>query len=280
MNLSNQTLEPTRLKPGGGRGIFGGTVKVRPMRRYTLWSLVLHLVLFLVLSFTITPPQRPIFAEPIYSVAVIEGPVPNNAPPKPVPKQLEKPKPAPVEKKPEPKVEQKQDVVKVKEPEVVKPEPKKTDPPKKEEVKKPVVEPPKEKKPLKAPAKRPDKAALPPTKTNAAETPPEPVAVGMVDQKDFKHNYYLDRVRALIAQNWKAPASQAGLSEALVHFVIHRDGTFEAVEVRKSSGQGFYDRAAMRAVTSVSRFPPLPQSYSGSELGITVMFNTVRGGGE
>jgi protein TonB len=144
---------------------------------------------------------------------------------------------------------------------------------------KPVVKAPRkpEKKPLKPPAPRPDagETAAAEVESPVKDAPEEPVSLGMVDQKNFRHSYYLELIRARLAKEWNEPRTDARVTKVSVHFVIRKDGTVTAVEIREASGSGVYDRAALAAVRGVDRFPPLPESYAGDEIGITVVFQTM-----
>lgn len=215
-----------------------------PMRRYTLLSLGIHVLLVSAISFPLIRPQRPIPAEPIYEVALIQWPEPNFVPPKPAktptkPKQVEKPKPLP---KPE-------DAVVV--PEKSEPKPKPVKDPEPKKIESPVPE--------KTPVEIPD-------------VPEEPVSMGDVDQRDFKHDYYLQQLRRILARAWDPPVGGTGIVRTSVHFVIHRDGTVVTPEVTAPSGWRLYDRSALGAVLSVKKLPPLPEAYKGDQLGLTVNF--------
>jgi protein TonB len=94
----------------------------------------------------------------------------------------------------------------------------------------------------------------------------------MVDQRDFRHDYYLDLVRGILARAWQSPRGNTQLVQSHVHFVILKDGTAIDPETRQGSGWAAYDRAALGAVLRAGKFPPLPEAYSGDRLGITVVF--------
>jgi TonB family protein len=233
----NPTKAPTRRKEA--RQPEAGSA---PMRRYTLFSLGIHILILTSLSIPWARRERPIFADPIYEVALIPWPEPNFEPPKPV----VKPKPKPPELKPKP-------------PE---PEPK----PKLETV--PLNE-------EKAPPKESPKPEPKPVETVKAEESPEaedPVSVGVVDQPDFKHDSYLQLLRRLLARAWDPPAGGEGVTQATVHLVILKDGTVADTEIRSPSGWSLYDRSTLRAILTVKKFPPLPEAYSGDRLGLTVNF--------
>ena len=57
-----------------------------------------------------------------------------------------------------------------------------------------------------------------------------------------------------------------------MHFVIERDGRIHDAAVEAESGNGTFDRAALRAVLEASPLPPLPFGYSGAYLGVRLIF--------
>jgi protein TonB len=198
------------------------------MRRYTLFSLGIHVLVLTFVSLPWTQRERPIFADPLYEVALIQWPEPNYEPPRPA-----------LRKEPEPERKAKP-----------KPKPK----PKPETVA------------LEAKTKTPEKAE--------PEPPPaeEPVSLGQVDQRDFTQDWYLQLIKARLARAWDPPSGGEGMMQASLHFIIRGDGSIGEPEVRSSSGWTLYDRSTLRAVMSVKKFPPLPESYSGDQLGLTVNF--------
>jgi outer membrane biosynthesis protein TonB len=240
----NPTKAPTRRKearqPGAGS---------HSMRRYTLFSVGIHIAFISLISFPLVRPHRPILAEPIYEVALIKWPESNYLPPKPAQaREREKP----VEKlKPRPK--QKDEVVVPKE---KTPRPKPT----------PKTEPEE-----KTPATSPKLVEIP-------NAPEDPVSLGMVDQRDFKHDYYLELLRGILARAWDPPRGGTGVIQTSLHFIIQRDGSILDPKVTVTSGWNLYDRSAMGAVLGVKKLPPLPEAYSGDQLGLTVNFQRMGDG--
>jgi TonB family protein len=173
-------------------------------------------------------------------VALIKWPEPNFEPPKPAAKPKPKPpEPKPPEPKPKPKLE---------------------------------TGPLKE---TKSPPKETPKPETKPVETKPVKEAPQaedPVSLGVVDQPDFKQDSYLQLLRRLLARQWDPPGGGDGFTQASVHLVIKKDGTIVDPEVRNSSGWSLYDRSTLRAVLAVKKFPPLPEAYSGDELGLTVNF--------
>jgi TonB family protein len=89
---------------------------------------------------------------------------------------------------------------------------------------------------------------------------------------DFPYTIYIDRMKTLIGQRWLRPQAVGGGVTATVYFVIDRDGTIRDAKNEISSGNGTFDRAALRAVLEVSPLPPLPFAYNGTYLGVRLTF--------
>ena len=88
---------------------------------------------------------------------------------------------------------------------------------------------------------------------------------------DFPYTIYIERMKSLIGQRWLRPQVGNG-TVATVSFTIDRDGTIRDVKNEISSGNGTFDRAALRAVLEASPLPPLPFGYNGTYLGVHLTF--------
>ncbi|MEA2164015.1 MAG: periplasmic protein TonB [Thermoanaerobaculia bacterium] len=88
---------------------------------------------------------------------------------------------------------------------------------------------------------------------------------------DFPYTIYIERMKSLIAQRWFRPQSGGG-TIATISFTIDRDGTIRDAKNEISSGNGTFDRAALRAVLEASPLPPLPFGYNGTYLGVHLTF--------
>ncbi|HEV2721495.1 MAG TPA: TonB family protein [Thermoanaerobaculia bacterium] len=88
---------------------------------------------------------------------------------------------------------------------------------------------------------------------------------------DFPYTIYIERMKTLIGSHWFRPQVGAGPTTT-VHFVIERDGTIREAKVETESGNGTFDRAALRAVLESSPLPPLPFGYTGNYLGVHLNF--------
>jgi TonB family protein len=88
---------------------------------------------------------------------------------------------------------------------------------------------------------------------------------------DFPYTIYIDRMKMLIGQRWLRPQTASGVNTT-VSFVINRDGTIRDAKNEILSGNGTFDRAALRAVLEASPLPPLPFGYNGTYLGVHLTF--------
>ncbi|HET7453884.1 MAG TPA: TonB C-terminal domain-containing protein [Thermoanaerobaculia bacterium] len=91
------------------------------------------------------------------------------------------------------------------------------------------------------------------------------------DSADFNYSYYVSRMLATIGANWFKPTDQA-VSPPVIFFRIGRDGTISDVQIERTSGLPFVDRAAQRAVMVSSPLPPLPADFHESSLGVHLRF--------
>lgn len=139
----------------------------------------------------------------------------------------------------------------------------------------------------------PPPAALPPARPAAAlhipkalaAAPPPPAAPAPLGQpagatqgsgpitvtaSGFPFTWYLQAVQRKVNEKWSPPA-HAG--RAVVMFEIGRNGEVRRPKLENSSGDPVYDRAAMRAITDATPFPPLPDEFKESALLIHLGFD-------
>jgi TonB family protein len=118
----------------------------------------------------------------------------------------------------------------------------------------------------------PKPAAAPATNNQPPATNAIPVGgTGAVVEGDFPYTIYIERMKTLIGQHWFRPQATAG-EAATVKFVVDRDGTVHDAATETPSGNGTFDRAALRAVIESSPLPPLPFGYSGTYLNVHLTF--------
>ena len=92
-----------------------------------------------------------------------------------------------------------------------------------------------------------------------------------VSASDFPFAWYIRAVQQKVNQRWDARA-QPGRQPVLV-FDIGRDGRITGLAVEKTSGNGFYDQQALRAISEALPFPPLPAEYPDQRLKVHFEFS-------
>ena len=133
-------------------------------------------------------------------------------------------------------------------------------------------------------------AKAPPTPSERPTTdaprvapPPPPVPLGRRDGSpqgsgpmtlnvsDFPFAWYLSRVQAKVTERWVGKALPG--QQPVAVFEISREGQVSRVAIEKSSGNSYYDQAALRAITEANPFPPLPAEFPGQTLRVHLGFN-------
>jgi len=131
--------------------------------------------------------------------------------------------------------------------------------------------------PVPAPTAPPPRA-----ETAAVPTPPAPPlgrpsgsALGSgavtLNVSDFPFAWYTRIVASKVTAAWSARALEGRQPVAV--FEIGRDGQIIKMSIEKSSGNPYYDQAALRAITSANPFPPLPQDFKEPFLRVHMGFN-------
>jgi TonB family protein len=127
----------------------------------------------------------------------------------------------------------------------------------------------------------------PPTETPAPEVAraaaPPPVPLGRRDGAvtgtgamtlnvtDFPFAWYLGRVQAKVTERWSGKALPG--QQPVAVFDISRDGQVSRLSIEKSSGNSYYDQAALRAIAEANPFPPLPAEFKEPSLRVHLGFN-------
>lgn len=116
----------------------------------------------------------------------------------------------------------------------------------------------------------------PPKPASNQQPATEAVAVGAagvtgLEGGDFPYTIYIERMTTLIGNRWLRPQSASGVP-AVIYFAIERDGRVRDATIETPSGNGTFDRAALRAVLEASPLPPLPFAYNGTYLGVHLTF--------
>ncbi len=92
-----------------------------------------------------------------------------------------------------------------------------------------------------------------------------------LDGANFEYSYYLSIVQDRIGSNWVR--TYIGKGKVKIYFRIKRNGNIVGAMIEESSGDVGLDRVALRAITASSPLPPLPEGYTGDNLGIHIWFN-------
>jgi TonB family protein len=104
----------------------------------------------------------------------------------------------------------------------------------------------------------------------AEETAPAPPSVGAGKKQEsvavasttseFRFPPYLLIVRDKVERNWSPPPGVKG-ARVKVMFKVLRTGRVGEAKLVESSGNFYFDQAAMRAILASSPFPPLPEGF-------------------
>lgn len=106
-------------------------------------------------------------------------------------------------------------------------------------------------------------AAIPPMNTKIE---------AKVEGLDPNSSYYGNITRK-IEIYWSPPfESTAEIKEAVVNFILYPTGRIEDPTIEKSSGNAFFDQAALRAVYEANPFPPFPQGIRDPSLKVHFSF--------
>jgi TonB family protein len=127
-------------------------------------------------------------------------------------------------------------------------------------------------------------------KTAETSRPPETASLGAptgsvtgagaltLDVSDFPYAWYLRQVLQKVEQEWQRQNQPNDPPQKpQVYVEIQRDGSIKPPAIHKSSGNSFYDNAALRAVMAASPFPRLPDDWTKPSLRILFTFDLRRG---
>jgi len=89
---------------------------------------------------------------------------------------------------------------------------------------------------------------------------------------DFAFDWYLALIQSKIEQNFRPPPGRRKALMAVLEFRISKGGEVVGLQRKQSSGDFLFDQAAERAVRAAGRFPPLPETFGATELGINFEF--------
>lgn len=83
---------------------------------------------------------------------------------------------------------------------------------------------------------------------------------------------YFKIVRQRVWSEWTESAVYGSNQTCIIGLTIKRNGDVTDIRVEKSSGNGFYDSVAIRAVRNASPLPPLPTTFPNDEQRVRVQF--------
>ena len=99
-----------------------------------------------------------------------------------------------------------------------------------------------------------------------------------LDVTDFPYTWYLRQVLQKVEERWQTQnRSNEPTQKPRIYVEIRRDGSIAPPRIDQSSGSSFYDRAALRAITEASPFPPLPAEWANPSLRVLFNFDLKRG---
>jgi TonB family protein len=120
---------------------------------------------------------------------------------------------------------------------------------------------------------KPEKPATEPAEQEPVPSPPsapaaktggksEGVAVSAgAGSEDFKFPPYLAIIRDKIESHWNPPPGAVQGAKAKIQFTVLRSGRVGEVKLQDSSGNFYFDQAAVRAILLSSPFPPMPEDF-------------------
>ena len=110
-------------------------------------------------------------------------------------------------------------------------------------------------------------------------SPPAQSSRATVAASRFPYGWYLSVVQGKVSSNWDQPSARLIGEDALtvvVSFRIRRNGSVEAIAIRRSSGRSTVDQSAAKAVGESTPFPPLPDDFLEDRLDVTIDFTITR----
>ncbi|HLE41310.1 MAG TPA: TonB family protein [Nitrospirota bacterium] len=98
----------------------------------------------------------------------------------------------------------------------------------------------------------------------------QPVAVTVALGQEFKFPWYLTIIRDKIERHWNPPPGAREM-KAKVTFSVLRSGQVAGnPRLEVASGNFYFDQAAMRAISTSSPFPPLPEEFFKESIEVSV----------
>lgn len=214
------------------------------MNRFTLLSILLHLLLFGTIALSSRNTFKSIPKMEVYKVSLAPLPQPKVAgiPEPPA-------EPPPTIKEPEKKVEEKK--------------------------------PPEEKKAVTTKDSKGTKESKPTKETKKKGLPdglpdirPQ-IYTG--SGRGFTYSYYLNILLNKIAQNWNNPYRDKDvILKSIVYFEVDKNGVISNIRIEEDSGDEIYNESTIRAVALTKKLPPLPEEFSDDYLKVHLEFLTAK----
>ena len=104
------------------------------------------------------------------------------------------------------------------------------------------------------------------------EVQPTSKSRNAASQSSAGTNHYYGMIQDLIQDQWRNTPLVADAPVVVLKFRIARSGEISQIRIDKSSGNGYYDSAARRAVNAVNPLPPFPPDISDSFLDVRFQF--------
>jgi len=130
--------------------------------------------------------------------------------------------------------------------------------------------PPKKEAPPQPQTVQPPAAAQPATAASGTRSGVRTEGVALsAPSEDFQFPPYIALMHDKIGRNWNPPPGAQGI-KTKVQFSILRSGKLNESKLLESSGNYYYDLAAMRAILQSDPFPPMPEGFFKSVAVFTV----------
>src|SRR5204863_2959084 len=107
-----------------------------------------------------------------------------------------------------------------------------------------------ERTPERTPADTVARATPPPEPLGRRDGSPQGAGAMTLNVSDFPFAWYLRSVQAKITERWAGRAIPG--QQPVAVFDIGRDGRISGLAIEKSSGNTYYDQAALRAITEAA----------------------------
>lgn len=98
------------------------------------------------------------------------------------------------------------------------------------------------------------------------------IGFGSGEGGGFGFGSYVRIIRERIWREWTQSAVFGSKYSCIIALTVMKDGEVNNITLEKSSGDGFYDNVALRAVRNSTPLPPLPASFTNSSQRFRINF--------